>query len=154
MTVSIIQEMTMKRILGVTGMVLTTLLFSACARNAARVDVSEVWARPGAEGGNSAIYFKVENNTEQDEALLGAACEAAEHVELHMSAMEEDGTMSMHPQHSVPILSGEAVQFAPGGLHVMMIDLRGDLQTGDEFPLTLQFENTGELQVIVTVKEQ
>jgi len=39
----------------------------------------------------------------------------------------------------------------PGGTHVMLMDIRQPLRTGDEVTLTLTFERTGTLQVHVPV---
>lgn len=127
------------------------LAVSGCS--AGTLSVKEAWARPAIAGGNSAIYFMIDNTTRQNDTLLSADCQVASHVELHMSSMSSDGTMSMHQQHSVPVPAGEKVEFKPGGLHVMLIDLPAELKVGDTFPLTLTFETYGKVQFDVVVRE-
>ncbi len=129
-----------------------TLLLAACgAAGSGELQVNDVWARPGLAGGNSAIFFVVINPGEAD-LLLSASSQAAEAVELHQTIMQ-DGNMQMVHQMNVPVPTGETV-FKPGGLHVMLIGLKGDLKAGDTFPVTLVFEKAGEKTLTVTVRDQ
>jgi copper(I)-binding protein len=72
-------------------------------------------------------------------------------VELHMTMMNE-GNMQMAPQQEVPVQAGKT-EFKPGGLHVMLIGLKQDLNPGDTFSLTLDFATAGEMSLQVTVSE-
>lgn len=132
------------------------ILLAACSTAGAEspegLSIREPWARPGPPGGTSAIYFSIENGSEAD-TLLEASADVAVAVELHRSTMSDDGTMSMEHQHAVPIPQSEVVNFEPGGLHVMLIDLTGGLDVGDSFPLTLTFEKAGDITVMVPVRE-
>jgi copper(I)-binding protein len=116
------------------------------------LQVRNAWARPASAGGNGAVYFVIENGTEQAEVLLSAGADIATAVELHRSQMEGDH-MSMHPQEEIALPAGEAVEFSPGGLHVMLIGLTRDLKAGDTFDLVLTFEVAGEQMVTVTVRD-
>jgi copper(I)-binding protein len=116
------------------------------------LDVKDAWARPSVKDGNGAAYFIVENGTEIDDQLMSANSSVASAVELHFTKMEDDH-MSMHQQHGVSIPAGEAVQFSPGGLHVMLVGLKDELKVGQTFDIILVFENAGEKKVIVTVMD-
>ena len=116
------------------------------------LEVKNAWARPAPAGDNGAVYFVIENGTSQSDKLLFAESEIASAVELHMSEMEGDH-MSMHHQDEVALPAGEAVEFSPGGLHVMLVGLIQDLKNGDTFDVTLKFESAGEEVVTVTVKD-
>ncbi|GAB4503487.1 MAG: hypothetical protein Fur0043_04790 [Anaerolineales bacterium] len=61
--------------------------------------------------------------------------------------------MQMAHQMNVPLPTGETV-FEPGGLHVMLIGLKSDLQAGETFTVTLTFEKAGKRTLTVTVKDQ
>lgn len=115
------------------------------------MQVKEAWARPGQVGGTSAAYFVIDNNGEAD-TLLNAACQTAGVTELHMSKMDGD-KMMMQPQENVPVLANGEVVFEPGGLHVMMIDLKSEVKVGDKLTLTLTFEKAGTIQTEATVRE-
>ncbi len=129
-----------------------SLLLAACsAGGSGEFQIKDAWARPGLAGGNSAVFFVIENPGEAD-LLLSASSDVAKAVELHMTMMQ-DGNMQMKHQINVPVSSGETV-FEPGGLHVMLIGLKNDLKAGDTFEVTLQFEKNGEKTISATVKDQ
>jgi len=134
-----------------TFFVLAVFLAACGAAGSGEFQVRDAWARPALAGGNSAIFFVIENPGPAD-VLLSASSEVAETVELHMTMMQ-DGNMQMTHQMNVPVPSGETV-FEPGGLHVMLIGLKNDLKAGDTFVATLQFEKAGEKTLTVTVKDR
>jgi copper(I)-binding protein len=116
------------------------------------LDVKDAWARPAATGSNGAVYFIIENGTDQDDVLLSARSAVTTATELHLSQMEGDH-MSMHRQEQVVIPAGEAVVFSPGDLHIMLVGLTRDLTHGETFDLNLEFERAGEKTVTVRVKD-
>lgn len=133
-------------------LILLVPLLSTCQREG-HLSVDSPWVRPGAAGSNSAAYFAINNPTSEPDLLLSAACDLAAAAEIHLSRMREDGTMEMRPQENVPVPPGGSVNFEPGGLHVMLVDLQQDLNAGDTFDLRLTFQNAGEITVQVEVLE-
>jgi len=132
--------------------VLIALLAACVPSDAGSLQVNSVWARPGLAGGNSAAYFIIENASGADDTLLSASSDIADAVEMHMTSMQEGGAMQMMPQQAVPVKAGKT-EFMPGGLHVMLIGLKQDLNPGDTFLLTLDFETAGEMMLDTTVSE-
>jgi periplasmic copper chaperone A len=130
---------------------LLSALLVACAPAGGQLQVSDVWARPGLAGGNSAVYFVITNDTGGTDSLRSASSDVAGAVELHMTTME-DGNMQMEQQQEVPVEAGKT-EFQPGGLHVMLIGLNKDLNPGDTFSITLDFATAGVLPLDVTVIE-
>ena len=62
--------------------------------------------------------------------------------------------MRMIPQpDGFAIPAGEGVELAPGGKHIMLIDLMHPLTAGDEIPLTLSFSPSSLLTLTVQVME-
>jgi copper(I)-binding protein len=133
-------------------LLVSMLLVSACS-SGGELSVKDAWARPGMAGGNSAVYFTLDNPASEDDVLLEAEGSVAERVELHLSKMEE-GVMKMQQQESIPVPAESTVEFAPGGLHVMLIGLEDELKVGDSFPLTLRFQNVGEIRLEIPVQEE
>ena len=134
---------------------LSWVLLSACQSSkitTGELDVKNAWARPAKFGDNGAAYFVIENGTSQEDRLLSAQTDIASAVEMHLSQMEGDH-MSMHQQEAVTLPAGETVEFSPGGLHIMLVGLMGDLQNGETFYIKLTFERAGEKSVIVTVRD-
>ncbi len=127
------------------------LLLSSCAGPATQgVEVHDAWARPAAQGGNGAVYLTI-RSSKADE-LVGVVADIAEATEMHESLMSGD-VMEMHQLQSVPLQAGEEVTFEPGGLHIMLIGLKQDLKTGNEFEITLQFKNQAEVKVTIPVQD-
>ena len=127
------------------------LLLSACD-TATGITVKDAWARPAAQGGNGAVYFLVRNHSASADELVGVTSDIAEAVEMHESKMDGD-VMQMKQVMSIPVKGKESIEFAPGGLHVMLIGLRQELKVGDEFQITLQFQGQGDLTLTVPVQE-
>lgn len=131
------------------------LILTACvqADSDQPLVVQDPWARPGLSGQNSAIYFTIQNPASKADKLLSAATDIAQSTELHMSMMNAEGVMSMMEQEFVDVPANSTVEFKPGGLHVMLVGLEQDLPVGNSLSLTLQFENAGEIQLDVPIKE-
>ncbi len=127
-----------------------TLLLAACSPENG-INVQGAWARPARQGENGVVYFLLENHTAETHEVLAAVSDVAETVEIHESQLSGD-VMQMRRLESVSIGPGAEVIFEPGGLHIMLIGLKKDLQIGDEIELTLQFRNFDDISVPVSVQ--
>lgn len=137
--------------------VLAGLLASlaACAPRASggSLTIQDAWARPAMAGGNTAVYFVIDNPLAEADTLHGAACDAAMMTEVHMTETDASGNSMMKHQEAVPVPAGEKVEFKPGGLHVMLMNLKDNLEPGQTLPVTLQFESAGDVQIEAVVRE-
>lgn len=115
--------------------------------------IHDVYARSnGGEGGSGAVFFMVHNNTETDDVLVGAKTEVAEKAELHTHTEDANGVMQMRQiEGGIPLPAGEMHELARGGDHVMLLGLTRALKDGDTFPLTLVFQQAGEVTVEAVV---
>jgi len=111
------------------------------------VRISEPFARATPAGRAAAAYMNIQGGPDR---LVGASTDVAAHADLHETAME-GGVMSMRPVGGILINPGIATRLAPGGLHIMLIDLKRPLKEGDNITLTLTFERAGKRTVIVPV---
>ncbi|SMH61446.1 copper chaperone PCu(A)C [Azospirillum agricola] len=115
------------------------------------ITVERAWARattPGAKTG--AAYLVIRNDAAQPERILSLAAPVAGHVMAHETRRQGDVlTMQEVPAPAVP--AGGALRMEPGGMHVMLMELKGGLKPGQKFPLTVTFERSGAVQVPVTV---
>jgi hypothetical protein len=127
------------------GFILPVLIAAGCAAaaGAARaqpVTVRDAWVRAPAPGQKVAgAYMEIVARTPM--VLTGVASPAAASVELHGTSME-DGVMRMRPVGRIELPAGATVKLAPGGLHVMLVDLRQPLKPGDKVPLTLTVQRS------------
>ena len=62
--------------------------------------------------------------------------------------------MTMRHVAAVELPSGETVAFEPGGLHVMLTELAGPLESGSSFELTLTFARAQPQTVTVEIRDE
>ncbi|MBK1718285.1 copper chaperone PCu(A)C [Thiocystis violacea] len=116
------------------------------------ITVEDPYARAVPPGQpNSAVFMAILNRGASDRALVGAESPAAKVVELH-THVHEDGMMRMRRVERIDLPAGETVTLKPGGLHVMLIGLKGDLQPGDSVELTLIHDDGEKIQVKAPVR--
>jgi periplasmic copper chaperone A len=60
---------------------------------------------------------------------------------------EEGGVMKMRPAGPLEIPPGEEVRLDPGGMHIMLMQLRQPLKEGESIPITFTFGEAGEITV-------
>jgi copper(I)-binding protein len=99
-----------------------------------------------------AAYMVIHNNTDDDDALLGASSPAAGIVEIHESSMDADGVMAMMHVEEIPIPAHADAVLEPGGYHIMLIDLVESLTEGTEIELVLEFATAEPQTVMVPVQ--
>lgn len=117
--------------------------------------VLNAWARPAnAAMPTSAAYALLVNLTDTADTLVSASSPAAEFVELHEMLMGDGDVMTMQQvEGGIDIPSGGVAVLEPGGLHIMLISLTGELVDGDSIELTLSFANNEDIVMTVPVRE-
>lgn len=134
--------------LGLLGALLAAV-HPAHGQPAPAVEVEQPWARPTAPRQSvGAAYMRL--RSPGGDRLLGGSSPAAGRVEVHEMRMDGD-VMRMREREALDLPAGEVVTLAPGGLHVMLIDLAAPLAAGQRVPLLLRFERGGEQRVEVVV---
>jgi copper(I)-binding protein len=110
--------------------------------------VSQAWSRATPKGAKAgAGYLTIENKSSTPDRLIGGSADVAGKVEIHEMAMS-NGVMKMRPlEKGLVIEPGKTVKLAPGGYHVMLMDLKSPLKQGDKLPITLEFEKAGKVTV-------
>ena len=84
-------------------------------------------------------------------ALIGASSPAAGQVEMHQTRIV-DGMVRMRPLTEVLIAPGATVNIEPGGIHLMLVDLKAPLERGKSTPLVLEFRDAGKITVQLSVE--
>lgn len=132
-------------------LMLLSIILAACSSRIRDIEIRDAWIRPADAGMNTAAYFIIENHGETDR-LLEAASSVAERTEIHRSFEDDAGVMRMEEQDAVILASGRSVTFEPGGLHIMLVELRRDLLVDDQVQLWLRFEKQGEMTIDVPIE--
>ena len=122
----------------------------------AAITVEDAWARAATRtsadpSGTSAVYLRLRNGGQASDRLLGARSDVAVTTEIHQTSVE-DNVMRMRPAGIVDVPAGGMLMLQPGGLHVMLIDLRRDLAAGERLTVTLLFERAGEITAEAEVR--
>lgn len=138
--------------IAVAAMLALSILPAHAQQPAKGVRVVEPWARatpPGAKVGAAYMELKAEKGAA--DKLLSASSPAAGTVEIHNHIMEGD-IAKMRRVDFVPVPDGGSVTMEPGGYHVMLMDLKGQLKAGETIKLRLKFEKAGEMEVDAKVQ--
>jgi copper(I)-binding protein len=115
--------------------------------------ISQAWSRAtpgGAKTGGG--FLTIENKGSAPDRLVAVSGDFAGKIEVHEMAVK-NGVMTMRPvENGLTIEPGKTVALAPGGYHLMMLDLKAPLKQGDKLPVTLQFEKAGSVAVTLDVQ--
>lgn len=116
------------------------------------ITIASPWTRATPAGAKVAGgYLKLTNTGATADRLVGGSSEIAGRVEFHEMALS-GGVMRMRPLNGgLEIKPGQTVELAPGGYHMMFMDLKRQLKQGDTVKATLRFEKAGPVEVIVKV---
>jgi copper(I)-binding protein len=137
--------------------IVVSCLFAAPARaeevRAGDLVISQAWSRAtpgGAKTGGG--FLTIENKGGAPDRLVAVSGDFAGRIEVHEMAVK-NGVMTMRPvENGLTIEPGKTVTLAPGGYHLMMLDLKAPLKQGDKLPVTLQFEKAGTVAVTLDVQ--
>lgn len=121
--------------------VLLLVLLCAGQAQAQSVTVKDAWIRGTVQGQNATGAF-MEITGKSAVRLVGVSSPVAKTAEVHHMTME-NGVMKMFPVAGVDVPAGKTVRLAPGGYHVMLMNLQKPLNAGDKVPLKLTFESAG-----------
>lgn len=114
------------------------LALSATTAFAGDIEIKAPWVR-GTVAGQTATGAFMEITSKSGASLVGAASPVAGVTEVHEMKMD-DGVMKMRAVARLDLPAGKPVILGPGGYHVMLMNLKQMIKTGDSVPLTLQFE--------------
>jgi periplasmic copper chaperone A len=104
------------------------------------IRVENAWSRAAMQGRTGVVYLTI------------VTTPVAAKAELHES-FTENGVAKMRAVGALPAAQGNKVTLAPGGYHIMLMDLKQPLRQGDAFPVTLNFEKAGQVTATVTVQK-
>jgi copper(I)-binding protein len=123
--------------------------------NAGDVRIGRPYASPSLKGVTSGAAYlsSLDNTGSQPDRLLRARAAVAGRVELHRMELDAQGVMRMRELNDLVVAPRLPIRMQPGmGLHLMLIDLKRPLKEGDSFPMTLEFERGGKVEVKVVVQ--
>lgn len=149
---------------------ITVLFISACQENKQSEEIKDVeeketfslieqpfiisspFMRAGAKNRNSAAFMKITNNMNVNDTLFSVNSDLAKVTEIHETYEAENDMMGMRKIDFLVIPKNSVVYLKPGSFHIMLIGLEKDLVKGDSGKITLEFKNSGKVELPLTVK--
>jgi copper(I)-binding protein len=116
----------------------------------AQVAVKDAWVRATVAGQKATGAF-MQLADPAGGRLVEARSGVAGIVELHEMTMD-GSTMKMRAVPGIDLPAGKIVELKPGGLHVMLMDLKQPLAAGDSVALTLVVEGKDRKREVLEVK--
>ena len=133
------------------------LLWTAGARahdyKVGTLEIGHPWARatpPSAMAGGGFLTVTIKGAT--PDRLIAARSPAAARVEIHEMKMDGNIMRMRELEKGLEIPPGATVTLAPGGFHLMMMELKGPLAKDSRVPVTLTFEKAGAVEVELAVE--
>ena len=120
------------------GLVLFVSALFLSLSASAQVTVKDAWVRATVAQQKATGAF-MQLQSAQDAKLISAQSPVAGLVEVHEMSMD-GGVMKMRAVPNLALPAGKAVELKPGGYHVMLMDLKGQVKEGDTVPVTLVVE--------------
>ena len=134
------------------GLLVAALPAAAHEFKAGKLEIDHPWSRATPPGAKVAAGYVTIRNGAAADRLVSATAEIAGRTEIHEMAVK-DGVMTMRQlENGVAVPAAGEAKLAPGGLHLMFMDLKRQPKQGESFSGTLVFENAGEVKVEFAVE--
>ncbi len=117
-----------------------------------KISITNAWVKampPSMK--NTAAYMSITNHSKDKLTLISVESNVAETVELHTMS-HENGKMIMFPIKEVSLDPESITSLKPGGIHIMLIDLKQPLQIEEEIEVILNFSDGTQTTVLTKVK--
>ena len=123
------------------------------AQSSSLISIEKPFSRATPGGSKvGAGYMTITNKGTATDRLVSASSPTAGKVEIHEMKMQ-NGVMKMRElPGGLPIEAGKSASLAPGGYHLMLMELKAPLKQGDKVPVTLNFEKAGKMDVTLDVQ--
>ena len=129
--------------------ILLSLLAAPSAWSEEGISVRDPWVRQPPPGSSvTAAYMVIENSAAASNELLDVSCSCSASASLHVTEMRED-SMAMKKVASIEVPQGGSVALSPGGRHVMLEGLSGDIK--ESVVLELKFRSGAGISVTAPV---
>jgi periplasmic copper chaperone A len=108
-----------------------------------------VRATPGTD--IAAAYLTLRNVSTSAVTVTGVESPIAAHAMMHETKVE-GGQSKMRPHEQLVVAPGATVKLEPGGLHVMLHDLRQPLVVGQTVPLVILLADGSRVRITAAVR--
>lgn len=118
-----------------------------------QVKIVDPWMRVGAQGQTTALFFKIENNSDKADTLYKVDFAPAGLIQIHETYDAGNDMMGMREVGKIVIPAKSTVELKPGSYHVMLMKLKKDIKKGFVGDVTLYFKQAGKIMIKAEAKE-
>ena len=118
--------------------------------NAATADNWKTPVGPLGLGPNGLVFMVIDNKGGGADKLVKASSEVAEQTELDLMVLSGQQTYT-YQVDGIDIPARTATELKSGAFYVRLINLKRELRNGDQFDVTLEFEQSGKQKIRITV---
>ncbi len=130
----------------------TTSGATSDATEAEYLTMTDPWVK-SAEDGMTAAFGTLVNSGDRDVTIVSAEADITDMMELHETVQNDDGGMAMQAKDGGFVVpAGGEHLLAPGGDHLMIMDLLRPVQPGEAVTITLTLDDGSTIVVEATVK--
>ncbi len=116
--------------------------------------LSDFWIKKIIANNNiTAGYIKIENKNEKNEHLISVESDFSKRIELHDMYIKNNVMIMKHLEEGVVIKSKSKLDFKPGSLHIMFIDLKKS-QKKKLQKVKFNFKNAGSIVINMPIKDK
>lgn len=132
------------------ALTLTAIIALSTGASASDVIVKDAFARASATPTTTtgAVYLTISSPESDRLTAVYSLSSASAHIH---QTKDEGGVMKMEMLDSLKIAAGTDMVLAPGGLHIMLVDLYAPLKEGEKIAMQLTFEKAGQISFFVPV---
>lgn len=113
--------------------------------------VKDAFARPAMKLFDAgAVFMRLENAGLVDDRLVAVQTSCSPLPRIH-DASRSHRQLEQMPFEPLTVPAASSVELRPGGLHMMLLQFRGELVEGLEVPLALHFERAGRIELQLTL---
>ncbi|TAJ47846.1 MAG: copper chaperone PCu(A)C [Herbiconiux sp.] len=126
---------------------------STAAPEADSLTIQDAWVK-AADSGMSAAFGTLENASDTDLVVTGVESAASTTMQLHETVENESGAMVMREKDGgFTIPAGGSFELAPGGNHLMLMDLTAPITAGTDVDFTLTLEDGSTYEFTAPAKD-
>ena len=113
----------------------------ACTTSPSEIQVEGAWVRAALAEGNTAAYMEITNRGRGEVTLIRVESELAPMIQIHETRIENDVASMQQLEDGLVIPAGDTIKLAPGGVHVMLMNLPDAVEEDTRAEITLVFDN-------------
>lgn len=139
--------------LALAGCAASPALAPAAQTAADGVTIGDSWVK-AADSGMSAAFGELKNSGSEDVTIVSATSAASSTLQLHETVQNSSGQMVMQEKAGGFVIpAGGSFTLAPGGNHIMLMDVVKPIKAGDSVSFTLTFADGSTMDFTAPAKD-